>query len=1160
MFRTLLTPLSARFSFQPSTPHPSGQIERDELAPEVFARDVLVEVMRSSIERLKAAEILEVRGEVLTEIHKVMLEDVTTKDVFRETDGFLVVISVLSALQADLGNNEARRVQILDATRLAFVILAEALYQHGENIDFFKHSVGYDSLTQAILGLVSDRTTIRHTLGFLVSLALHRFSMSGIFDFGSETDYAQLDHRIRDFEPAFGTIFLPEALSMLYRFIPQASADGPALRYSIFKLLERLSYHNHRNHCVLSSLDIAGPLFQQYCVWKDDVDVVKQERQLVAKLLRRLIDVGTTTDEARLMFQRALRVDDTLDPDVLELLRAGMKVQWPEHMTLQSPAALQVIHPSIRGLSPSGFTFMIWVWIEKLPTTSHTIFSCLLRNTTIVTLLLRPDGTLAYSGSPGRDPVPLNVNVVRARWAHLTLVHYPHRSSNPTVRLFLDGVLVDALNWHYPGLEATPGLGMYQIGDNGASGMNWCFASAYLIASPLGDSIPRFIHHLGPRYSAQFKSTELAKFLTYEASTALHIHLDGGAQQSVTRKDVAQLHDAIKGGLKISESSFLFAITPSSKIYRRGMPKSQGIIADGDVFIARRGALDLAMWRIGGATVALRLVGLSHSAHEVSRALGILVDGLKNSWQNSEDMERLRGYDVLTAFLRAKSQYINMTGFETLFEFLGFNFRTPDQSTIVNTIAYRAIALDFQLWASTREEIQRVHLEHFATLLSASKFKRFNMKQRIIKLGVIRKLLFVLQTSLYSMDMLSSLIGAIKVVAQAQFTLDDAIKPIVSYLASNLHEVAADAASPRSIVSRIDYVNAQCKAEQVLGMLVSILSSPAAYAKFSGGLPVGRVCLLLLGERPSPTTASLILQLVGISLSTSVSFSRKFELASGWNVLKTILPHAWDSVVQKAAFDLLFGQVGDQAGAPPVVTCPQILPAIFSALKLNLDIAMKTVGGNLVDFSEQTATVESLLEELIQYHSTIPTFRHVFKSQAITLSFIEAYQSLVTSVSMAGDLYPDFIRILEKLSHLGLSIVLDNNVSNSQKGEIMEILQSAETALNPRSSQETTIDSAAVVGGKHRRRRVASVRLSVQLGESTVKRSVSRIQDWRKAVIATERKRIRKTVLDMREYHRQISSLTDWAGILDIERGLWANSSHIRSWRLDETEGPYRTR
>ena len=36
------------------------------------------------------------------------------------------------------------------------------------------------------------------------------------------------------------------------------------------------------------------------------------------------------------------------------------------------------------------------------------------------------------------------------------------------------------------------------------------------------------------------------------------------------------------------------------------------------------------------------------------------------------------GYDILANILRNKTHIINMTGFETLFEFLGLNFRTPE--------------------------------------------------------------------------------------------------------------------------------------------------------------------------------------------------------------------------------------------------------------------------------------------------------------------------------------------------------------------------------------------------------------------------------------------------------------------------------------------------
>ena len=107
---------------------------------------------------------------------------------------------------------------------------------------------------------------------------------------------------------------------------------------------------------------------------------------------------------------------------------------------------------------------------------------------------------------------------------------------------------------------------------------------------------------------------------------------------------------------------------------------------------------------------------------------------------------------------------------------------------MVNSVAYRAIALDFELWARTRKEIQRVHLEHLTTLLYTSRFKRFNIKQRFAKLGLVRKLLFVLQTEWYERDMIPFVVDALKIAAQANFNPDDAIKPIVSFLAVNLHE------------------------------------------------------------------------------------------------------------------------------------------------------------------------------------------------------------------------------------------------------------------------------------------------------------------------------------------------------------------------------------
>lgn len=144
-------------------------------------------------------------------------------------------------------------------------------------------------------------------------------------------------------------------------------------------------------------------------------------------------------------------------------------------------------------------------------------------------------------------------------------------------------------------------------------------------------------------------------------------------------------------------------------------------------------------------------------------------------------------------------------------------------------------------------------------------------------------------------------------------------------------------------MSRVDREHAREKAEQVLECLTSILSSPGKLDKFAAALPLARICLLLLGDNPTCVVACQILLLIGLTLKhTSSSFNRKFELVSGWSVLRGALPGAWDPSVHVAAFDVLLGRFGSdihhspRAFNPPKVSCPYILPAIISSLDRGL--------------------------------------------------------------------------------------------------------------------------------------------------------------------------------------------------------------------------------
>ena len=76
--------------------------------------------------------------QVLVEIQRIMLQDEVTKNVFREMDGFLVLMSVLSTIQDHHNHTQNDdHTAAIETTRLVFVVLAEATTDP-ENSDFFR--------------------------------------------------------------------------------------------------------------------------------------------------------------------------------------------------------------------------------------------------------------------------------------------------------------------------------------------------------------------------------------------------------------------------------------------------------------------------------------------------------------------------------------------------------------------------------------------------------------------------------------------------------------------------------------------------------------------------------------------------------------------------------------------------------------------------------------------------------------------------------------------------------------------------------------------------------------------------------------------------------------------------------------------------------------
>lgn len=75
-----------------------------------------------------------------------MLQDARTKDVFRELDGFIMLMSVLSSLRVENDGPvqeplDQILLEVLESIRMVFMIVSDAIHDNAENVEYFKVSL-----------------------------------------------------------------------------------------------------------------------------------------------------------------------------------------------------------------------------------------------------------------------------------------------------------------------------------------------------------------------------------------------------------------------------------------------------------------------------------------------------------------------------------------------------------------------------------------------------------------------------------------------------------------------------------------------------------------------------------------------------------------------------------------------------------------------------------------------------------------------------------------------------------------------------------------------------------------------------------------------------------------------------------------------------------
>lgn len=484
---------------------------------------------------------------------------------------------------------------------------------------------------------------------------------------------------------------------------------------------------------------------------------------------------------------------------------------------------------------------------------------------------------------------------------------------------------------------SVPGDEMFK----GLDASSWYLGPCTLIAQYVTDDLALLLHHLGPRYEGNFQEP-LAKFLTYEGATALNIyltHLSKVTKQGGVRPILpsnSHLIKAIKEGKVFQDGNVLFSfnarnVVPNPKPSKRmrleerldrprftvlnsSVPANEfsppAIMAmlEGDLFSMHFHPLDMSFNAIGGPLSALRLVEMTRSPAQLQSALSILFEMVKEDWSASEEMERMRGYDILASLLRTKMQeQVNTSIVRALFAALGINFDKPETSTILNSAAYRAIVLRLEVWSRASRDVVELVFQNFEHLLVDSKYKRFNTVRCFRNVGLVRKILHALKGNAFDSTAVPAIVSSTHKILLAHWSADDSIKPLFAYLIGTLcpagqlpfNMVPAAMTSP---------MQTQLPSALLLAAVADICASSETHcAKLQSVLAVHQVLVVLLTCNPAAFVVGPCMSMVTTILtsSTGAQFRQKFEREGGFELLIKTTPPVWDLEIQKLIFKAL---------------------------------------------------------------------------------------------------------------------------------------------------------------------------------------------------------------------------------------------------------------
>ncbi|ORX37124.1 hypothetical protein BD324DRAFT_427167 [Kockovaella imperatae] len=578
--------------------------------------------------------------------------------------------------------------------------------------------------------------------------------------------------------------------------------------------------------------------------------------------------------------------------------------------------------------------------------------------------------------------------IAHGQWVHFSVgCRKPKGLELAEARIFVNGVRVGAMRLHYP-VPAPPGPAtQHVLHSKPASsadairlsvGKPWklgkgkeeeklglgreeenefLLGRTLFVEDVLPEDIVLLFYHLGPRYHGNFHDP-LGKFLTYEAATSINVYLSAQAAAAddkslFTSKSNSDLVKAIRQGSVVPEEHILLSLiskdaTPSDVAAGLGAqycingavphPVRAAQLRHGIASIVgpsesilpfSNQCLDDSVTCVGGGAVVLKMIDMAKTSEELAITLGILRDMLKHSWAASEEMERIRGFDLLAAILRPKMvNLVDIPCTKIILAMLGINMDRPNAATVHNSAAYRALGLEFELWSRASLGVVTLYLQHFEYLLATSKHARYNVLRTFQKAAMVRKMLYALRSNLFDLAVVPVVVDTLKLVLLARWSGADAIKPTFSYLISALCQ-SPSSVYPSAITS--EPPASQAPAAQILSMIAGLTHNGPRLVKLNRSIALHRLLVIFISSNSAPYVIIPCLDILERCILTSglESFQRSFEAEGGFALLARTLGPVWTGDIQARVLRML---TGPSSSDGKTLLCPTLISAVLSAL------------------------------------------------------------------------------------------------------------------------------------------------------------------------------------------------------------------------------------